>query len=45
MKAFTKVLEAIQGKPQNGHAIASAQNKVSLARANKEIKTLLENIK
>jgi|LGOV01.1.fsa_nt_gb hypothetical protein len=45
MKAFNKVLQAIQNKPQNGHAIANAQNKVSLAKANKEIKTMMGSLK
>ncbi|WP_373069879.1 hypothetical protein [Sulfurimonas sp.] len=41
MSAFNKVLEAIQGKPQNGHALANLQNKASLAKAKKEIEEML----
>lgn len=37
MSAFIKVLEKIQGKKENGHAIANQKNKLSLAKANAEI--------
>ena len=42
MKAFNKVLQAIQNTPQNGHAIANQQNKLSLAKANTEIRKMME---
>jgi hypothetical protein len=45
VKVFEKVLNAIQNKTQNGHAIANAQNKVSLAAAKREIETMLKEIK
>lgn len=41
MRVYFKVLEAIQNKPQNGHAIANAQNKLSLAKANEDFKKML----
>ena len=41
MKVFYKVLEAIKGKTQNGHAIANAKNIISLTKADKEIKKMI----
>jgi hypothetical protein len=45
MSAFFKVLEAIQSKSQNGHAIANTKNKISLAAAKRKIETMLKEIK
>jgi len=42
MKVFNKVLEHIQGKKENGHAIANQKNKLSLVVANEEIKKMME---
>lgn len=41
MKAFDKVLEAIKGKTQNGHALANQKNIVSLTKANAEIMEMI----
>lgn len=40
MSAYLKVLEAIKGSKNNGHAEANRQNKISLAKAKKEIESM-----
>lgn len=42
--AYYKVLEKIQGKPVNGHALANLKNIKSLQVAEKEIKNSLKGI-
>lgn len=44
MKVFQKVLIAMQGRPQNGHALANAKNKITLAQAKKDIEKKLTGI-
>lgn len=45
MSAYTKVLEAIRGKRENGHAIANAKNRISLASAKRDIEKMMESNK
>jgi hypothetical protein len=45
VRVFDKVLEKIVGKPENGHAIANAKNKIALAQAHKEISDMFDDIK
>jgi len=41
MSAFYKVLEAMQNRPQNGHALANTQNIEILTKAKKDIQEML----
>jgi hypothetical protein len=41
MSVYYKVLCAIQNRPQNGHAIANQQNKLSLAKARRELEKMM----
>lgn len=45
MKVFNKVLEAMQNKPLNGHALCNIANRKSLAIAKKEIEEMMEKLK
>jgi len=44
MKVFEKVLNAIENKQINGHAVANQKNRLSLAKANLEIRDMLSKI-
>ena len=44
MSAYNKVLNAIQGKPENGHAIANQKNEVSLRKANSDIGDMFKRV-
>lgn len=43
MEAYLKVLELIQSKPQNGHAVNNAKNVKSLTIVNREIEQILKD--
>jgi len=45
MKVFEKVLNAISNAPVNGHAVANQKNRLSLAKANLEIRDMLSKTK